>query len=41
MLVAEEIETGVDPISGDLAGAEGEATEEATPEMEATEESGG
>jgi basic membrane protein A and related proteins len=45
MLVAEEIETGVDPISGDLAGAEGEATEEAveeaTPEVEATEESGG
>jgi len=39
--VAEEIETGVDPVSGDLAGAEGEATEEATPEVEATEESGG
>lgn len=34
MLVAGDIETGVDPVSGDLAGAE------ATPEVEATEESG-
>ena len=38
MLVAGDIETGVDPVSGDLAGAEGEETEE--PEVEATEEEG-